>query len=154
MRPNSRHMSAFFFFRFSMCHINLIFSSTLKTFLVLVIISMLLCCQSPVNCRRMNIKGNFMHKMNYCYCYFPCLEFIYTPERVEASSCQGQGGGWIFKTTFFLESDNGTNDSQCRYIPGRCSVVCCSKQGRKPRELRGIKWYQRIAKMLHKPRSL
>jgi len=27
-----------------------------------------------------------MDKMNYCYCYLPSLEFIYTPERVEASS--------------------------------------------------------------------
>ena len=39
--PNSRHNSAFFFFLFSICRINLTFPSTLKTFLLFVIVAML-----------------------------------------------------------------------------------------------------------------
>jgi len=62
---------------FSVCHIGLFFLWILKTFLLFVTIAMLSHYQSPVNCRSINIKGNFRHKVKYhYYCHFPGHEFM------------------------------------------------------------------------------
>ena len=74
-RRNSRHTSASFF-PFHIYRITLTFPSVLSTFLLIVILAMLSCYQSPVNCRNRNVQGDFTRKMNYrYYSHFPGLEF-------------------------------------------------------------------------------
>jgi hypothetical protein len=59
---------------------------------LLVNVSMLLLCQSPVNCRSRKVEGNFMHIVyRYC-CHFTGLELVNLPE-LRALSSQGQGNG-------------------------------------------------------------
>ena len=53
------------------------FSSTLRTFLVFVTVTMLPLYRSPVNGRSRNVEANFKHRVKYrYYCHFPSLEFI------------------------------------------------------------------------------
>jgi len=41
-----------------------------------MIVAMLSLFQFPVNCRSINVEGNFRHKVNYRYsCHFAGLEF-------------------------------------------------------------------------------
>lgn len=73
-RLNSRHNSAFFFFPFFICRITLTFTSTLKTFLLFVIVAMLWLYQTTVNCSSRNVEGNWTHKVNSRYYFhFPNL---------------------------------------------------------------------------------
>jgi hypothetical protein len=68
------HIS-FLFNIFYLLHHFLTFPLMLKTFLLFMTVAMLACYLSAVNCRSRNIKGNFMHNMNYCYhCHFPGIE--------------------------------------------------------------------------------
>jgi len=68
---------------------------------------------------------------------------------------QGRAGPVVIK---ILVNYIGIDYRQCRYIRGRCSYVCRTKQGRKTLGLWGISWYQRtynvLSEVLHKPRSL
>ena len=48
---------------------------------------------------------------------------------------QGCREGWILKTAHFLENYNNTDDWQYQYIQGRCSYICCIKQGRETHAL-------------------
>jgi len=57
----------FFFFPFSVSHSTLTFPSTIKTFLLLVAVAMLLIYQSPVNWRSIDMGGTLINKVNYCY---------------------------------------------------------------------------------------
>jgi hypothetical protein len=76
-RPYSVYMSAFFFPLY-ICHVTLIFSSTLKTIVLFVTVAMLSLNQSPINCRNSNVEGNVRHKKNYHhYGHFLGPEFLY-----------------------------------------------------------------------------
>ena len=59
-------------------------------------------------------------------------------EIIEGLASQGWGDGWILKIAYFLENYIGTDNWQCCYIPGRCSYVCCTKQGIRAHVVRGI----------------
>jgi len=50
-----------------------------------------------------------MHSHCY-YHHFPGLGIINLPKRFEGLSSEGQGEGWTFKTAYFLENYNGTDD--------------------------------------------
>jgi len=60
--------------------------------------------------------------------------------------------------TYLLEIYVGTDDRQCRYIWGRFSFVCRTKQGRETRAVWVISWYHRkfdaIDAVSYKPMSL
>jgi hypothetical protein len=59
--------------------------------------------QSPVNCRSTIVEGNFTHKANYRYCcYFPGLEFIQLPVRVDGFPSQERYSR-ILKSIYFLK---------------------------------------------------
>jgi len=70
----------------------------------------------------------------------------------------GRGDGRVLITIRFLEGYTGTDDWNYRYIPGTCSYVYRTKQGRKTRALWEISWFHKmcnvINKALHKPKSL
>jgi len=58
-----KHVS--FVFPLSICCITVAFPSTLKTILLFMALSLLLCYQSRVNRSSRKIEGNFTHKVNY-----------------------------------------------------------------------------------------
>ena len=92
-----------------------------KTFNFFVTVAMLPRYQSAVNCNSIKVEGNFMQNLNYrYYCYFSSIEFEYLLGRVEGLPSQGRGDGRNLKIVYFLESDFGNDDGQCRYIRGRC----------------------------------
>ena len=64
-RQNFWHTLDFFFSILYLC-ITLTFPLMLQTFLFMNV-AMLLCYQSPINCRSRNTEGNFIHNVNYCY---------------------------------------------------------------------------------------
>ena len=68
------------------------------------------------------------------------------PEGLQDSPSLGRGDCGFSKIVQFLENYSyfGKDDWQCRYIRGRCSCVCRTKQGRKTRVLWGISWYHRM----------
>ena len=57
--------------------------------------------------------------------------------KVKDLFCQGYRKGWILKKTYF-ENYTSTDDWQCYYIQGRCSYICCTKQGREVHALWAI----------------
>jgi len=56
-------------------------------------------------------------------------------KELDGLASQGRGDSWVLKMASFLENYIGTDDWQCRYIRGRCSYVCRTKQGRQTRVL-------------------
>ena len=106
--------------------------------------------QSPVKCKNRKANRNFTHKEINVITVIVKVWNLY-------GYLRGWRDGYIIKTVYFFENYIWTNDWQCHNIWGRCSYICCTKQGRKTCALWGISWYDRmykfIAEMSHKPRS-
>jgi len=109
-KPNSQHKSAFFY-PFCICRIPSTLLSMLKTFLLSMTVTLLSRYQSPVNCRRRNIKENLRHKVNYrYYCHFQAWNLCSYLKELDNLQSQGRGGGRIFKIAYLMENYIGTDD--------------------------------------------
>ena len=92
----------------------------LKNFLSSTTVAMLSRYQSPVNCRKRNVKENFTHKVNYrYYCHFQAWNLYSSLKELGDLRSQGRGDGKTLKIAYLMENYSGTDNWQC-YIRGRC----------------------------------
>jgi len=67
--------------------------------------------QAPVKCKSRKVGSNFIHKVNYryCYCHFSGLEVMQLPVRAGDLPSQGREDR-ILKITYLLKNYIGTDD--------------------------------------------
>jgi len=83
----------------------------LKTFLLSMTVAMLSSYQTPVNCRRRNVKENLTNKVNYrYYCRFQAWNLCSYLKELDDLLSQGLGDGRIFKIANLMENYTGTYD--------------------------------------------
>ena len=90
----------------------------------------------PNRLNRRIYETKFPTHVGLFFIFYFSYHFIF-PFDAPYFSPREQGDCWIPRLVYFLENYTGTDDWDCRYIRGRCSL-CSIQQGRQTHALWGI----------------